>query len=351
MAKRRRLVAPDQNELNKIDEGFAAKPPLSRGVSPPIAQVASEAATLSGMAGVVDRVEAAKDAADAGLWRTAEKAGLVATLIPIDEIDLHYLRRDRMKDDADEFESLVNSIRENGLRTPIEVVPTGKGFGLVAGNRRLKAYQALSFDDASFKQIPAFVRMHEDVADVYLNMVEENEIRSNLTHYERGRIAVLSAQTGVFESVDAAINALFQSASKAKRSKVRSFASIHEALGDLLRFPTEMTERLGLRIAAALRDGGQGALRRVLDDTEAQTADGEQKVLEKALAELETVKDPARGGRPSEITKLPKRSLDDGAALQGQVSATGMKIELKGRAVDAKTAEAILRAVEDILES
>ena len=47
MAKRRRLIAPDQNELDKIDEGFAAKPPLGRGVSPPIAQVASEAATLA----------------------------------------------------------------------------------------------------------------------------------------------------------------------------------------------------------------------------------------------------------------------------------------------------------------
>ena len=33
MAKRRRLVAPDKSDLEKLDESFAAKPPLGQGTT------------------------------------------------------------------------------------------------------------------------------------------------------------------------------------------------------------------------------------------------------------------------------------------------------------------------------
>ncbi|WP_311199555.1 hypothetical protein [Phaeobacter inhibens] len=54
------------------------------------------------------------------------------------------------------------------------------------------------------------------------------------------------------------MDALFGAASKAKRSKVRSFAAVHEGLGDLLRYPNALSEKAGLKLAAALRSGGAG---------------------------------------------------------------------------------------------
>lgn len=51
-------------------------------------------------------------------------------------------------------------------------------------------------------------------------MVEENEVRANLSHYERGRIAVLAAEQGHFTHVEEAVARLSGAASKAKRSKI-----------------------------------------------------------------------------------------------------------------------------------
>ena len=57
MAKRRRLTAPDATALQEMEEGFAAKPQSNpfetNSLTPPIAQVAAEAAALSGMAAVL----------------------------------------------------------------------------------------------------------------------------------------------------------------------------------------------------------------------------------------------------------------------------------------------------------
>ena len=61
------------------------------------------------------------------------------------------------------------------------------------------------------------MRVGREGGDIYLDMVEENEIRANLTHYERGRIASVAVGQGVFADIDAAVNHLFASASKAKR--------------------------------------------------------------------------------------------------------------------------------------
>ncbi|GAA6209929.1 ParB N-terminal domain-containing protein [Cognatishimia sp. WU-CL00825] len=350
MARRRRLVAPDQSELEKLDEGFAAKPPLGQSMTPPIAQVAGEAAVLAGMANVTDRVAAAKDAADAKDWRAAYQDGRVVQQISVDDIELNFLSRDRVFNDVEERKELIGSIMTHGLRTPIEVTPTKDGYGLISGNRRLTVFRMLALKDPEFSKIPAFVRTHKDRAQAYLSMVEENEIRANLSHYERGRISVLATQQGVYGSVSEAVNHLFGQASKAKRSKVRSFAAVHEALGDLLGFPLDLTERTGLRIAAALRSGGQAKLRSALAGFDPKSAAQELKRLETALSALEnTEKDPTRGGRPSEVTKLPKVTLPGGGDLRAQVSAQGLKIDVKGREVSSETAREILAKIAKML--
>lgn len=349
MAKRRRLVVPDKSELDKIDESFAAKPPLGQSVTPPIAQVAAESASLSGMAAIGDRVAMARDTADAERWRTLDGSGMGVQLVALEEIDAEYLRRDRLIEDEDAQAELINSIRSHGLRSPIELVETATGFGLISGQRRLRAFQMLLATDQSFLRIPAFVRSHETSASAYVSMIEENEVRANLTHYERGRIAVLAAQQGVFASVEAAVDVLFETASKSKRSKIRSFATVHEAFGDLLRFPTEISERLGLRVAAAIRNGGQEAIRQGLDRADATSASAEAKVLEAGIVTSPRVEAPAKGGRPTEVEHLPIRLLQGGGTLSARVSKQRLVLELRGLDVDVTSAEDVLNALQEYL--
>lgn len=349
MAKRRRLAAPDAAALKEMEHGFAAKPLDTNPVTPPIAQVAGEAAALAGMATVTDRAEAARDKADATSYRQASEAGLMAELIGLEQIDADYIRRDRIVEDPEALAELIVSIREHGLRNPIEVAHTDGGYGLISGYRRLRAFQELAAQASGFESIPAFVRGAEAGADAYVRMVEENEVRANLSHYERGRIAVLSVGQGIFPTVEAAVDALFAAASKSKRSKVRSFAVVHEALGDLLRFPTMLSEKAGLKLAAAVRDGAQAGLRAALATADPQDGAAEWKLLEAALAQEPAARDPAKGGRPVEVSRLAPVTVQGGGQLRAQVSGDGLRIELKGRAVDSDVAERILQQVARML--
>ncbi|SMX51056.1 ParB/RepB/Spo0J family partition protein [Actibacterium lipolyticum] len=349
MAKRKRLTAPDAQVLQDLEEGFAAKPLETKSMKPPIAQVAGEAAALAGMANVTDRAEAARDKADADLYRAASTAGMVAQPVALDQIDADYIRRDRIVEDAEAMAELVASIKQRGLRSPIEVTQTDEGFGLISGFRRVQAFRQLAATNPEFANIPAFLREAGAGAAAYVSMVEENEVRANLSHYERGRIAVLSVGQGVFPSVEAAVDTLFQAASKAKRSKVRSFAVVHEGLGDLLRFPAALTERAGLKLAGALRAGEQPRLRAALDEGDPQDPTAEWRLLEAALTGVTPDRDPSKGGRPQQVTTLDEVALKKGGTLGAQISGDKLRIDLKGRVVNPDTARRIMQHIERLL--
>lgn len=351
MAKRRRLTAPDAETLRELDEGFAAKPVDALSMTPPIAQVAGEAAALAATTSVADRAEKARDASDARQFREARAAGFVAQSIETSTIDAEFIRRDRLDEDPEAMSELIASIRKSGLRSPIEVSKTVDGFGLISGYRRLRAFQHLAAEDPSFSSIPAYVRDADAGANAYVSMVEENEVRANLTPYERGRISVLAAGQGVFPSVSDAVDALFSSVSKAKRSKVRSFALVHECLGDLLRFPASLSEKAGLQLASALRDGAQSDLRIALNGSDCSSASEEWATLQGALASRsQGKKDPRKGGRPTINRRLESVHVEGGAELRGELSANGFRVELFGRQVSQSTGEIILKEIRRILE-
>lgn len=351
MAKRRRLGIPDAKSLAELESGFAAKPVLETKSMAPISQIAGEAAALAGLDRQDDRVETAQNKVDADRYKIAEQAGLLAVEIPIDKIDVHFIARDRLVQDVDEMDELKASIMANGLRIPIEVVNLETGYGLISGWRRLAALRALSLEENDLKYgvIKAFVRESDQSAQVYLNMVEENEIRSNLSQYERGRIAVVAVGQGVFIDTRQAINHLFQSASKAKRSKLRSFASIHEALGDLLEFPTSLSEKAGLRLASALRTGKIQDFRSALVENEVDSEAQEWKILESVIANIDTNIKNKKGGRPVERLLMPSISLPQGGDLFGEILVKGCKIEVKNQIVDEKMMNKIMKYIEKIV--
>jgi ParB family chromosome partitioning protein len=205
--------------------------------------------------------------------------------------------------------------------------------------------------------IRALIRPFRAGAEALGAMVEENEIRVNLTSYERGRTAALAVQDGLFPTVDAAVATLFASASKAKRSKVRSFARLHEELGDLLAFPQSLSERQCLRLAAALKAGQGGRLRRALESGQGTEAETEWALLEAALRDAEAVAGPAparnrRGpGRPRgrETYDPSWIPLAGDRFIYHEIDAKGHAIRFHGPHVDTELVETVMREIERLL--
>jgi ParB family chromosome partitioning protein len=359
MARRRRLEAPSADQLQELEAGFARETSAGLGpnIRPPIAQVAAEAASMSAPQPTAARAQTARDATDAARLRQAEAAGMLVVDIPIAQIRADELARDRMRIDGEEMDELRASIRAHGLRMPIEVFaltnPQGdEQFGLISGWRRLTAYRALRGEagDDTYDAIRALVRRPDDASAAYISMVEENEIRAELSQYERGRVAVLAAGQGAFGGVEAAVDALFHAGSKAKRSKIRSFALIHEELGDLLSYGPALAERAGLRLAQALRAGMGPDMRQALATGQGVDAATEWVVLERLIVLAERqVKDPARGGRPKTQPKSPLSGLS-GVVLLAESDARGHVIRLEGTHVNADMAAQVVAVLRRLID-
>lgn len=358
MAKRRILEIPSSDALKRMEEDFAregAGP--ARSTVAPIAQVAAETAAIRDPRPAETRAEAARDRMEAEAYRTAQSKGLVILEIPLEQIEGDALIRDRVVIDAEELDELKASIAKTGLRLPIEVFARpgeARPWGLLSGYRRLMAVRALAEQSGHerFATIKAVEREPEAMGGAFAAMIEENEIRAGLSQFERGRIAVIAAQQGAFANAEAAVEALFPVASKAKRSKIRSFALIFEELGDMLSFPDALKEKEGLRLAQALRDGAERELREVLAEASPASAEEEWQVLDRALSDLAAPKvDPRKGGRPRR-EQGPRARTHSGFTIEAQQDAKGWMIRLGGeRLVDRELVETLVREMQRLLET
>jgi len=273
MAKRKRL-SPAQN----LATPSVAPETKSMPLGPvPIAQVAGEAAAASALQEIAGE-----------MTRAREEGRLIQTL-DLSQIDDGYLVRDRLMADDEELQALVDSIKARGQQTPIEVVALPEGrYGLISGWRRITALRHLAKETGEdrFGQAKALLRQPESAAEAYVAMVEENEIRVGLSYYERARVAAKAVEQGVYETEKAALLSLYASASRPKRSKIRSFLRLYHAADAELRFPSAIGERLGLALAKFLDETANGAerLRAVLTETKAQNAEAEQALLQSLVA-------------------------------------------------------------------
>lgn len=357
MAKRRKIEAPSAEQLNQIEEEFRRETSLKPNPSmAPIAQVSADTARRQSILDKEARVREATTGADAEMYRAATAEGRYIHALNAAHIKPDAIVRDRMVIDAAEMEELKASIRENGVRLPVEVFKlkeTQYTYGLLSGFRRLRAVKELYDEtgDDTFKTIPCLIRDPDKMGGSFAAMVEENEIRSALSHFERGRIAVLAAQRGAFADTEAAVADLFKSASKAKRSKIRSFSLIFEELGDLLNHAEGMTEKNGLALAAALRAGAAEALREALAEAHAASADAEWAALAPVVARTGKPADPAKGGRPKAAKRevLTKLRLPGDVTLQAESDARGFAIRLEGKGADRAMLDRALAQVEAAL--
>ena len=192
-----------------------------------------------------------------------------------------------------------------------------------------------------FATVKALLRPFKAAPESYLAMVEENEIRADLSFYERGRLAHEAARLGVFDSPAAAVKTLFQHAPAPKRSKILSFVALHEALGKVLRFPEAIPEKLGLALVKGIADD-PGIARRIQDRLHAAgpgDAAEERAILEGALA-------PGPGRAPK--SPVAQSSGDQASDMGGGVlmAARRGRIVLTGRGVT----EELLQDLSDWLQ-
>jgi ParB family chromosome partitioning protein len=205
-----------------------------------------------------------RNAEDARRWREAEEGGLVLVRIALDEIVADDLPRDRLELDqvaaSDEMEELKASIRSRGQREPVEVYPVPGGYGLRKGWRRWTALRQLHAEtgDPSFGTVVARVAPGRGGRiDDYVDMVEENVIRQDLSFAEMAQLAMTAAADARSGEDDATamVGRLYASLHKMKRSYIRSFVHLLKALGPDLRFPRAVSRNLGVEVARLLQVG------------------------------------------------------------------------------------------------
>lgn len=241
--------------------------------------------------------------------------------IPTDAIAADALVRDRSAVDPAALEELRTSILAHGLRMPIEVyaldTPDGpRRYGLISGFRRLAATRALAaMGVAGHDTIAAFLREPRSVADALTAMVEENAIRAEISPWEQAMVAVNARDSGTFDTVEAAINALFASLSRDRRRRLRMIAHLIEELDGTLSAPETLSLRQLIRLAAAVSRGYGDLMRHALTEAKNTEPDAQWRLLVPILAECEDpdIPDPRPGAgprdRPRRLYNLPRHRV------------------------------------------
>ncbi len=332
MAKRRRLTPGFDLDSSDIQDGEAAGGGAGRtdttGGPPPIARVAGDAA----------RDAAFEEVAQA--LGDARAEGRLILRLPLDAIEDGYLVRDRLAAPAGaaagpgaaEMAALVDSIRADGQRMPVEVaVLPGGRHGLISGWRRLTALRRLHAEtgEARFATVLALPRTPASIRDAYRAMIDENELRADLSHYERARIVALAAAAGGYADEQAALSALFATASRPRRSKIGSFLRLYHALDGVLSHPAAIPERLGLALVRRIDAEGPAGIVAALRAAAPGDAAAEIAVLDRAARPPahQSVHQSDRPSRP-----VPSRPVRPDIALR--VEGPG-RVTLQGDGVDA----------------
>ena len=243
-----------------------------------------------------------RNAEDAKTYRKAQEDGRVLLNLAIADIATDDLPRDRLALDevarSDEMEELKASIRARGQKEPVEVYRDAAGcYQIKKGWRRLTALRQLLEEtgDARFAEIVARVESGAaDRLDRYVDMVEENVVREDLTFAEMAQVAITAAADPEVEGqgAEALVNRLYGSLHKMKRSYIRSFVVLLETLGDRLPFPKGVSRNLGVEVVRVMK-AGQGDLDGLCAAlSEVQSIEDQERVLQ-AFVSAKTEPAPA----------------------------------------------------------
>lgn len=252
------MSRPNRFDIAAPDADLAPAPaPARRG---PMAEAVRETAEAVARRAAAETAIRAENDRLAEAHVAARRTGLLLEAIDPDAVEASWLHRDRAQRRDAEIDALKASIRAVGLSNPIRVVRMdqregGETYALVQGWRRLAAWRELRAETADpvFDRIPAAVDADGRLAIAYRRMVDENLVRRDVSFAEMARLARVYAEDHEGGDVDAAVDALFGSASPQKRSYVRAFCELMDGLEHLLEHPAAIPRALGLAVRKRLR--------------------------------------------------------------------------------------------------
>ncbi len=266
--------------------------------------------------------------------------------IPLDSIDAEALPRDRAATDPTALAELVDSIARTGLRQPVELFATDDGYALISGHRRLAAFRQLALARPDLTTIPAFLRTPSTLTEALTAMVEENDIRADISPWEQGRIIVTAWQNELFDTLDAAVDGLYPSAARQRRARLRDFARVVMELDGHMTAPECLNQRQMLRLAAACRGDFTQVIRHALTESHAESPARQWHLLEAVLTEAESdARDPApkdpRPGRPRRLM-----TLRAGLKIRRELAPEGWILRFTGPDATGTLIEEIMDEVE-----
>lgn len=257
--------------------------------------------------------------------------------LPLDTILMDALPRDRSTMDEDAMQALVLSIATTGLRQPIEVwelsTPRdGCTHGLISGYRRLTAVRRLRDmrDGRTHTHIAAFLREPASVADAMAQMIAENELRADLSPWEKGRILVDAVAEGIFDTLDAAVKGLHPHLSRQAQGRIRLLGHLADEMPMGLTSPEALSLRQCIRLASALRRGYTDLIEATLRDCIGLGPASQWERLLPILTEAERSPDedtttPHREGRPRRTLYLRA-----GLMIRREMSGNGWILRFTG---------------------
>lgn len=347
MSKRRvfdiEFDAEDSPAISTVGE--SRRGPMASAISENAAALTERQAAESAIRAENDRL--------AHEYVALKKDGAIVARVALTDIRTAKLIRDRASTRDPELSELKASIVAVGLSNPIHVEDTGNGYELIQGFRRLSAYQELFQEtrDPAYAQIPATLQASGAQLDhLYRRMVDENLVRRDISFAEMAQLALsYSKKTGTSSARDA-VDVLFASAGRQKRSYIRHFAHLLQVLGKDLKHPEAIPRALGLKLVKAMESDGRLAqqIAAVLRAHPKRDAAEELGVLSASLSA------PARPAKPV-ATKSSARTTLKLNRPEGQARcvATDGRFEVQLNrnfgAVDPRRLEAAVRAFLDQL--
>ncbi len=287
-----------------------------------------------------------RNAEEAEAWREAQADGRLLLRLPLDVVSCEDLPRDRMALQAvaqsDAMAELKASIRARGQREAIEVFQDAEGrWQLKTGWRRLEALRQLRAEapEGGFDTVLVRVEGGVERVGLYVGMVEENAIREDVSFAEMAHVAIAMArdpQTAV-TSPDEAVSLLYASLHKTKRSNIRRFVELLQAVGTVLADARAVPKHLGAE-AARLLNGDPARVEWLRAALALARDAAEQNAVLSAFCASEATTE-ARAESDSASSALPSRARAD-ARQKYEFHHADMK-------VTARRGEVRIRASED----
>ena len=360
MTRKRRMF-----DIEMPEEPTSVEPsrPGDARRGPMASAVRENADSLRQRAEVEQQIRAENDAL-AHEFVKAQGQGLVMRRIPLDAVRCTKLTRDRSDVDAGDLQELCDSIAAIGLSNPIRVEQSENGFELVQGLRRLSAFRRLNAQNPAggYDAIPAVVMEAGETLDMlYRRMVDENLIRADVSFAEMARLAEAYAADPETSAPDpdAAVDLLFGSVGKQKRSYIRGFVRLLSMAGPVLKFPQALPRALGLALRKELEADPAGVqkLRAHLATRPDRSSEDEMQLL-RAFCHFDAPPVfPAGNDRPPPArTPRPARTTFQIEARSGTIKCTASqgRLELRGdadfSALDRKRLEDAVARFLDGLE-